>query len=533
MDDQEALWIGLPRFLGQVEGWTVGPWWEVDLSFINLPGRYVLWWCLQDEAWGMGEPFSVLEKKADRDLVSDLLFHFKGQRCSGIWDEADRRVPRHGDGRRFDMHGGWYDASGDCSKYLSHLSYTNFMNPQQTPLLVWVLAQAWKRYHEAGASPVFLERLRDEATYGADFLVRMQDPSGFWYMTLFDRWSKDPEARELCAYRTQEGHKSGDFEAGWRQGGGLAVAALASVAALGLRGEYSSDDYGLAARRGFAHLREHGRKYLDDGDENIIDDTCALLAACELAALGEEEAKVEAVFRLDGLDGRQRESVGTFWMAADRAGDRSWFHASDAGLPGVVLARLLETGVFEGERIRTSALLGRLVKAQIALGRQKNNPFQYPPHWVRSREAAEGHRWFYPHANPSGYWWQGENARLASLAAMVYGALGAGCDDLMDTREVAQDWAGSWLHWILGRNPFDVCMMQGRGRRNPVYPEGENVIGGVCNGITAGMEDERDIAFAPRPWCDDPMHSWRWGEQWLPHGAWLLYALALRDTPSA
>ena len=37
-------------------------------------------------------------------------------------------------GKRADLHGGWYDASGDVSKYLSHLSYANYMNPQQTPL---------------------------------------------------------------------------------------------------------------------------------------------------------------------------------------------------------------------------------------------------------------------------------------------------------------------------------------------------------------------------------------------------------------
>ena len=41
-----------------------------------------------------------------------------------------------------DVHGGWYDASGDVSKYLSHLSYANYLNPQQTPLAVWGLLEA-------------------------------------------------------------------------------------------------------------------------------------------------------------------------------------------------------------------------------------------------------------------------------------------------------------------------------------------------------------------------------------------------------
>ena len=43
---------------------------------------------------------------------------------------------------RVDVHGGWYDASGDVSKYLSHLSEANYMNPQQSPMAVWVFLEA-------------------------------------------------------------------------------------------------------------------------------------------------------------------------------------------------------------------------------------------------------------------------------------------------------------------------------------------------------------------------------------------------------
>ena len=54
-----------------------------------------------------------------------------------------------------------------------------------------------------------------------------------------------------------------------------------------------------------------------------------------------------------------------------------------------------------------------------------------------------------------------------------------------------------------------------------------NCPGGICNGITAGLEDENDIAFHTSdntPGLDD---NWRWGEQWLPHAAWFLLAVAL------
>ena len=85
-----------------------------------------------------------------------------------------------------------------------------------------------------------------------------------------------------------------------------------------------------------------------------------------------------------------------------------------------------------------------------------------------------------------------------------------------------------YVGWILGRNPFDVCMLQGHGRNNPPYHPGfHNAPGGVCNGVTSGFDDEADIDFRPMPWAVDKEHSWRWGEQWMPHAAWLMHALAL------
>ncbi len=153
-----------------------------------------------------------------------------------------------GDGAVRDVHGGWFDASGDTSKYLSHLSYANFMNPQQTPLVVWVLARAWELYRAAGAPAYFLERIQAEALHGADWLVRMQDPAGFWHVTVFDKWTKDPAQRELCSYRTQKGDKYADYQAGWRQGGGMATAALAVASTLGDGADYRAQDY-LDAQR--------------------------------------------------------------------------------------------------------------------------------------------------------------------------------------------------------------------------------------------------------------------------------------------
>jgi hypothetical protein len=525
LPDGKVAWQGSAQFAGGVAGWSVGPWWRVDVSAVRTPGRYALRWATADAA-GQSEGFEIAENLLGHPLVSELLFYFKGQRSAGVYDRADRRAKRVGDGAERDVHGGWFDASGDTSKYLSHLSYANFMNPQQTPLVVWVLARAWHLYRAAGAHPYFLERIQAEALHGADWLVRMQDPAGFWHVTVFDRWTKDPAQRELCSYRTQRGDKYDDYQAGWRQGGGMAAAALALASTLGDSADFRAQDYLDAAQRGFVHLQAYGRRYLDNGEENIIDDACALLAATELEALAPAPTiAAELAQRADRLQVRRRATEGATWLAADGAGERSWFHASDAGLPLVALLRLAAVHPGHAGAAPARQLAAELMHAQLALGRSRNNPFAYPPHWVKTPGQPGRGQWFYPHDNPSGYWWQGENARLASLAAAAQGVSAA-------TGDPAPAAAGRhWVSWILGANPFDRCMFHGRGRNNPVYEAHyHNAPGGVANGITSGFADENDIAFAPMPQADDPAQKWRWGEQWLPHGAWLLYTLVLRET---
>ncbi len=525
LSDGAEVWQGRPGPAERVEGWHLGPWWPVDVSAVTEPGRYAVAWTLMDGTRGQSEGFTIGESLLGPAVVSDLLFHIKSQRSSGIWDRADAKAPRLDDRESRDVSGGWFDASGDNSKYLSHLSYANVMNPQQNPMVAWVLGRAWQRYAAADkGGDYFVERLRDEALHGADWLMRMQDAAGFWYVTLFDKWSKDPEQRELCSYATQQGHKHADYQAGWRQGGGMAVAALALAAGAGEGGSYSTDDYKAAALRGLRHLVEHGLSYLDDGQENLIDETCALLGAAELAAIAPEpDVMAELERRLRGMLGRRRDTGGHVWLAMDDAGERSWFHASDAGLPALALARAAELHPSLAEADAAVQLAEEWLAAVVQLGGSAGNPFGYPPHWVKAPGQEGRRQWFYPHENPSGYWWQGENAALASLAGAVW--------TVAPDEASLQSAAEGWVDWIFGANPFDSCMMQGHGRNNPAYQPGFfNGPGGVCNGITSGFEDETDIAFQPLPWNEDPSQRWRWGEQWLPHAAWLLYTLAVRDT---
>ncbi|CSH93914.1 glucosamine-link cellobiase [Vibrio cholerae] len=140
-------------------------------------------------------------------------------------------------------------------------------------------------------------------------------------------------------------------------------------------------------------------------------------------------------------------------------------------------------------------------------------------------ESAKRTSFFIAQDNESGYWWQGENARLASLASMAYLA-----QPHLSTAiaKPLEQWSQNALNWIVGLNPYNMCMLDGHGHNNPDYLPHLgffNAKGGVCNGITAGFDDPRDIAFNPAGQKDDMLQNWRWGEQWIPHGAWYLLAI--------
>jgi hypothetical protein len=98
---------------------------------------------------------------------------------------------------------------------------------------------------------------------------------------VFDRWTKDVKQRRDQCLRDPGGPQvvrvPGRHARGWRNGDRGAHRA----ATLG-PGDFPASAYLAAAEKGFAHLQAHNVSYLDDHQENVIDDYCALLAAVEL-----------------------------------------------------------------------------------------------------------------------------------------------------------------------------------------------------------------------------------------------------------
>jgi hypothetical protein len=395
----------------------------------------------------------------------------------------------------------------------------------------------------------------------------MQHPSGFFYMTVFDQWSKDPERRTLCAYATQDGVMSEAYQAGFRQGGGMAIAALSAASRAPLCAEPDQQTRYLdAAIRGYWHLVEHNHHYLDDGESNIIDETCALLAACELhhatrqsteeqptgdshayltgryltgqaplssgdrhiSANGDCPFLSEARGWMQKLVARQRsDETCQYYWSANADGNRPFYHAADAGLPGLALVRYLDVETEPSHQAIAQTALERACQFELSLTQTADNPFAYPRQYVKPVDGVKQVRHFIPHHNETGYWWQGENARLGSLATFACHATRHIQDDALNA--ALYTFSQRALNWILGLNPLDICMLDGHGLNNPDYLPHLgffNAKGGICNGITAGMEDETQIAFNPAPYCDDMAQNWRWGEQWLPHASWFMLAIS-------
>ncbi|MBE5135799.1 chitobiase [Vibrio parahaemolyticus] len=509
---------------GKVANWHQGYFYLIDFSSFTDSGDYFLQ--VEDSR---SSYFTVGEHILLNQTLSDVIHYFKSQRCGGVFDQQDRQVPVLSANQTVDVHGGWYDASGDVSKYLSHLSYANYLNPQQTPMVVWNILKGLSLLEGSEDIAAFTRtRLIEEALFGADFLVRMQNEKGFFYMTVFDKWSKDTAQREICAYETQLGHKFDDYQAGFRQGGGVAIAALAAASRLGVHGEYDQQKYRNAAENGYWHLKEHNTQYLNDGEENIIDEYCALLASVELfKATKETRYLEESRLWAQHLVARQMsdEQMQHFW-SANQDGSRPYFHAAEAGLPVIALCEYL---AIEDDSVQTESvkrIVNRACEFEIKISNKVTNPFGYPRQYVKGVNESKRDAFFVAHNNESGYWWQGENARLGSLATMAYLA-----QPHIASQEIQQQlfvFAQDALNWIVGLNPYDMCMLDGHGRNNPDYlPQYGffNAKGGVCNGITGGFEDEEDIAFNPPAQKDDMLQNWRWGEQWIPHGAWYLLAI--------
>jgi len=551
---QAVVASGEVVFVGAVDKWKDWVFWTISFDQVTRPGTYLLV-CPTPTGEVRSHELVIKQDLLERETLSDVLFYFKSQRCDGVKDKADRSVAfAQLPDVRIDAHGGWYDASGDYGKHLSHLSFSTYFNPQQLPLVVWSLLRSHTllEARQERNFRQYLRRMLDEAMVGADYLVRVHRSGGSFYRTVqAPGFEKAPQDRVIGLamrsfavkqhqrHREDAGHelehhgsKLEHYEVGFRAGGGVAIAALARAATQPVSGELSSATYLEVAEETFAYLQEHNLSSTNDGRENIVDDYCALLAATELAlATDKQEYRRAARLRAQRLCDRlvSWKSYRDYFRADDR--DRPFFHAADAGLPVVALLCYLDIAQ-EQERDEVLRCVRRALEHELRITREVANPFGYARQLVQSVDGRRRSSFFYPHDTETAPWWQGENARLGSLAAAARLAARWFADD-EEFVAALRSYAADQLNWVLGLNPFDACMLHGSGRNNPPYLffgyyEYTNSPGGICNGITAGLEDEANIDFNLPYAVTGKDYDWRWGEQWLPHASWYLLAVAAR-----
>ena len=273
-------------------------------------------------------------------------------------------------------------------------------------------------------------------------------------------------------------------------------------------------------------MLKYNIKYDDDGKENIIDDYCALMAATELwIATNQPLYRNEARKRAQNLN--KRMSPEGYFISNDA--DRPYWHASDAGLPVVALSRYLTREKDKSLRAAALATIKKALDYNLNVTNKVSNPFGYARQsFLYKGKVQDG--FFIPHDNETGWWWQGEDARLASLstAALVGGRLVYPAKGNWGVKDSLAVFASQQVSWILGCNPYSMCFMYGFGKTNVPYMHSNfghgSEKGGISNGITGKKEnsDGSGIDFK----IEDNGNEWRWTEQWIPHAAWFLQAIA-------
>ncbi|HTI08226.1 MAG TPA: glycoside hydrolase family 9 protein, partial [Puia sp.] len=546
----DTVYAGVIRHPQQIAEWAPGKiYYQLDFSSFSKPGRYKLKVLSKGHDYGSAE-FQIGEEEPAREMIGAIIHYYNKQRANTPGElAADEKLRLFGSDRTVDLHGGWCDASGDVSKYFSHLAYANFVSPQQTPLVTWSMVNADESIPGLLDKWGLRDSLEKEALWGADYMMRALSKDDYFYMIVFSYFNKDPGARRVVGLHANS-VTTDEYQCAFREGGGMAIAALARISQWKRNGDYTSQQYLDAARRAFAHLVVNNTRYDDDGKENIIDDYCALMAATELwiatdSGYYREQARKRAASLADRMTDK-----GYF-----RAGEtrRPFWHASDAGLPVVALARYLKKEKEEALRERTLAVIKQALDYNLRVTGEVSNPFGYARQTFLYKDSIKD-GFFIPHENETGWWWQGENARLASLAtaAIVGGRLvypadkatGASAGSRSSSATVPagpgaparNSWgvtpplatfASQQLSWILGCNPYSICFMYQFGKNNVAYMHSNfghgSERGGISNGITGrdGNGDGSGIDFK----MEAQGNEWRWTEQWIPHAAWFLQAL--------
>ena len=513
-NQQEVAYQGSLVSLGRAAGAHGRDWGSYYFEgVVNdiVPGSYVL------EAYlaGMqatGRPVRVGPRLLVEE-TGELAYRFYSiQRCGcevpgwhGPCHMDDAKLP---DGSHVDATGGYHNA-GDMHKHMG----------DNTPVSVYGMVCAYE------SDPVFFDRLDrdgngradilDEAVWGADWMRKMADPStGRLRMNV----TNDIDYYGIPEHDTDGIPGNGDDRvintndpSDW---GGYAIAAWAVLAR-----RLDAPLYLEAARKAWAVYED---RILAAYEPRQV------FAAIELYRSTRE---AEYLAMAEGIAGKLLELQNTAgWFARTPGGPPEQKIVDEGVIPAALARFVLE--------VPASSIVPRVresLRAYFAwVLRMADNPFGL----LRNYTGAEP---FYFKARDD--WFGGSNSAYLSTAWAAYLAAAAFTDARkpcahVDEPELAGrllDFAANQVHWILGMNPLDLCMFEGKGTSGRIYyhhlyaeiPGHERgaVPGAIPNGIVRPPDN------SDRPWFDlrtgpGSLPGAESAEPWLPHNAYYLLVLS-------
>jgi len=493
----------IPVYEGALEpAGTIDLWgrtyWRGDFTRLDTPNNYYIeanvgGLTAESPVFSLGENFV-----AGRTLDPAHRF-FWYQRCGMAipgWHgpcHLDDRITTP-EGVTIEAAGAWHDA-GDYNKYNGF-----------TPLSVYSLLYASERHPEHHLTWRHTGRpdILDEALWGAEYLRKMQDPKSG---KLWDRHFSGYGYWGIPEKETD--NRIGDDKDRVAQGESKNLWLVASFANLGRI--LGHEEYVGRALR-------HWALAYDPNAEGVHHAAQSLIAAHELRlATGDATfADIEAtcVRRIIACQNKDERYDG--WYAGS-PGQGPAYTVVDNGTPAAALA-------FWTRAHRTHALAaeaeGSLLRYLGFLTQIARNPFGISKFYTRKAEA-----YFYQFENDAS-WHVGQNSQYLSeawAAFLIYQVTG---------RVEALRYGLDQVNWVLGMNPYGLCMLHGEGRVNTAtahhryntivgQPQGA-VPGSVFNGIVR-FNAATDLPLwdlmeqgTPRYQCNEP---------WLPHNAYYLLAL--------
>lgn len=550
--NDKTVFTGQVIEIGEVDNWQTGYYYTMRFDDLKTEGEYYILIEVDGKQY-KSFPFRIEYNLLEMRTLSSAAYYFKAQRATGEFEAADKNLSFRGnrEGTR-DVRGGWYDATGDIGIHLSHLSHTSYFNPQQAGFSAYTFFKINDLLEES-QYPYYTylkRRMLDEAMYGADFIMRMRAESGSFFRSKGRRDAFLPmgplaNSRFISyEYKKPKSRRGGgvldgfdeitdeSYETSFRSGGGYAIATLAYAARTVFPSEFSQQEYIKAAVGAYHYLEQNNERYTNDGQWNLVDEYCCLDALVELYKTTREwDYMRKAKAMSERIISKYVAIDDTMGYLSVNGTDRPFFHAADAGMPIVNLLNYYNIEIDEKQKEKVLNIATKLMRHELKVTKEQNNPFGYARQLIKDGKGNIETRFFYPHDVETAPWWQGENARIASLAtAARYMTYHTNDESL---KAELKKYADDQINWILGLNPYDSCMMEGAGRNMNAYfyEKRKDFIhcpGGIINGITGGLKDEEHgIEFIMKP-TEEIVDNWRWAEQWIPHATWYMYALSMK-----